>query len=663
MPTAPGDTDYILIVHGTWNAPVDLAPRWYQLRTDAPDNFCARLNARLAERGMPGCIWRAGPKGPIHFSWSGNNDHQSRLDAAHALWSLMLQIIEDDPSARIHLVAHSHGGNVVLAAVQRYLEHLEGSANLFLQEYAHYGWYANHEATPRALDELIEWLKTHDLGDGRPPSSIVTTIFQKARRLLADIRAQGREPDRNLFHKRQLLLEEWFASAQTNRLGRIVCLGTPFLTKRWRGQAAHGVAMAIGRIAATALWAVPFIYLCGLVFMTATTTHEFAIRLEAPVGLLTAITLVLLTGVVALLGGPPSPADSETRLRWAGEFASWLGLMVGSGLLIAFYVLIAAMLAQEVWTHAPEHLHPLRWPAWLALLLSAALVVILISALPVWSIRDANLYFDDETFRRYLPKARIPILTISAPYLDEAQIALSAEPLFRAQLLPRLREILYPPIQWSPRYALVGVRSAAPAVVGSRAIAAARQWIGNLFWLVARTAGRPILAGTERLVMTLVRQALMSAATGVPARELQAAEPQVSATLGLGHVFAETPWDVTRLLANRSFFRGAADEVADSELSRRNAYLWDESALRQRQAASKLWQQVEGTLEARLTTEFRRDLLVRSITVERRIEEIVGLVELTHSTYYADPEIIKQIAQFLATGQISDGRPFDTPMK
>ena len=50
------------------------------------------------------------------FRWSGNNTHQARLEGGA---QLATAIEKEDPGRRIHLIGHSHGANVALAAVNQ----------------------------------------------------------------------------------------------------------------------------------------------------------------------------------------------------------------------------------------------------------------------------------------------------------------------------------------------------------------------------------------------------------------------------------------------------------------------------------------------------------------------------------------------------------------
>jgi hypothetical protein len=52
------------------------------------------------------------------FEWTGNNDHGSRLAAAQELQSFMRGLIRDNPLDLHFVIAHSHGGNIILHALK-----------------------------------------------------------------------------------------------------------------------------------------------------------------------------------------------------------------------------------------------------------------------------------------------------------------------------------------------------------------------------------------------------------------------------------------------------------------------------------------------------------------------------------------------------------------
>jgi hypothetical protein len=121
-------TDYVLVIHGTWNTPDGGQLKWFQLDPENPENFCYRLNQALASGPLRDAVWRQCPGTEVVFKWSGDNTHEAREEAAEKLCSLLLDMRQSDPEARIHLIAHSHGGNVVLKAIEFYFDVLEQQA-------------------------------------------------------------------------------------------------------------------------------------------------------------------------------------------------------------------------------------------------------------------------------------------------------------------------------------------------------------------------------------------------------------------------------------------------------------------------------------------------------------------------------------------------------
>lgn len=109
----------IILVHGTWGRGIfpkmsDLkrrhlfrgAKRWFD--NDSP--FQARLNMALKSASLGGPI-RA-------FLWSGANSVHARDCAAKELSTQLRNELDGDPDATAVIIAHSHGGNVALRALQ-----------------------------------------------------------------------------------------------------------------------------------------------------------------------------------------------------------------------------------------------------------------------------------------------------------------------------------------------------------------------------------------------------------------------------------------------------------------------------------------------------------------------------------------------------------------
>lgn len=132
---------YVIVVHGTFDppSPDEKVPKWYQPDPENPKNFCTIMGENLDHLPLgKDAVWRdlpvrAPPKlqsvccgfipaeqeqeVPYPFHWDGTNTHGGRVAGGRQLAVLFNTIGKNDPAARIHIVAHSHGGNVVLAAV------------------------------------------------------------------------------------------------------------------------------------------------------------------------------------------------------------------------------------------------------------------------------------------------------------------------------------------------------------------------------------------------------------------------------------------------------------------------------------------------------------------------------------------------------------------
>ena len=103
MTQQPKET-VLITVHGTNDAdPADLGDRWWQMGSEF---LVALLEAYPAPQP------RVRP-----FHWSGENSDHDRLSGAKALASVIKA--ESQAGARVQIVAHSHGGNVVMEALGR----------------------------------------------------------------------------------------------------------------------------------------------------------------------------------------------------------------------------------------------------------------------------------------------------------------------------------------------------------------------------------------------------------------------------------------------------------------------------------------------------------------------------------------------------------------
>jgi Alpha/beta hydrolase len=105
----------VILVHGTFANSESKSPAWWEPRSD----FVKELDATLAAGGSVARCW-AGYffkyQRPAMFAWTGDNSQSQRRAASRALAELLVDF-ERTMNFRYHIVAHSHGGNVVLNAL------------------------------------------------------------------------------------------------------------------------------------------------------------------------------------------------------------------------------------------------------------------------------------------------------------------------------------------------------------------------------------------------------------------------------------------------------------------------------------------------------------------------------------------------------------------
>jgi hypothetical protein len=120
-PMSDAQKETIIIVHGTWAAPESGKCKWYEPPNERPNltPFVAKLDAALAERGSPARCWAHCSderEDKTDFTcWSGQNAWIDRAQAATQLANSIDRL--EAQGWRVHIVAHSHGGNVALEAL------------------------------------------------------------------------------------------------------------------------------------------------------------------------------------------------------------------------------------------------------------------------------------------------------------------------------------------------------------------------------------------------------------------------------------------------------------------------------------------------------------------------------------------------------------------
>ncbi|WP_156528237.1 hypothetical protein [Bradyrhizobium stylosanthis] len=112
----PPSRETVIIVHGTWAAPVSSKLHWYQ--SGSSDGcFVSKLDKALQARGSIARCWAHCDEGTRAFHWSGENSWVARTKGADALGDYVHEL--QKAGWLCHVVAHSHGGNVLIEALPK----------------------------------------------------------------------------------------------------------------------------------------------------------------------------------------------------------------------------------------------------------------------------------------------------------------------------------------------------------------------------------------------------------------------------------------------------------------------------------------------------------------------------------------------------------------
>jgi hypothetical protein len=108
QPTATKET--VIVVHGTFaKSGAEVDPCWWE----RGGKFCRQLDCMLEEYGSVARCWAHDGE---CFSWSGENSWTARAKAASELRAYIYRLIKQGWTC--HVVAHSHGGTVLLEALR-----------------------------------------------------------------------------------------------------------------------------------------------------------------------------------------------------------------------------------------------------------------------------------------------------------------------------------------------------------------------------------------------------------------------------------------------------------------------------------------------------------------------------------------------------------------
>src|ERR1700682_3560098 len=161
----------------------------------------------------------------------------------------------------------------------------------------------------------------------------------------------------------------------------------------------------------------------------------------------------------------------------------------------------------------------------------------------------------------------------------------------------------------------------------------------------------PLLWPTKKLLARYLRRKLFelvkTAGYGISPAELRDAELDVEIIPRLRRIIDDHLWLVTDDLARE------APSKAERTAADRYAFLWDCSKLQEQISNSPLLKHLWPLLARRdpdlgvpLPLDDTTSRLI--LTLEERMRELLGLVDLSHSHYYSNREVIAGIARFIA---------------
>lgn len=322
----------------------------------------------------------------------------------------------------------------------------------------------------------------------------------------------------------------------------------------------------------------------------------------------------------------------------------WYGLILGW----------AGVLALLSWVDFVGF-NPWGWPVWLLVALGIGSALGAIGEMADQEYSDVNMYHKitsshqmewtlDDKVQKAPP---LKTLVLSAGLLDEALMGLSIEPLVYGFLSPVLKERLTP--DFFPSAPPIRSGEKDTMLTGTK----------RLLWSVINYVLAPVTAVLLRALRwwmqprltELMLDSASSAGFGLPIHEFSNAVVIPLKELKVPDVFETGDVvDVTQLFAMARLTLPPPATPAGFD------FLWDQSALEEWLEKSFTWPKVKPYLSDLKARTGRNDdpfeLEVKRLCaiIDVRVREFGGMVELFHSKYYADEQVITAIAQFLEKG-------------
>ncbi len=445
-------------------------------------------------------------------------------------------------------------------------------------------------------------------------------------------------------------VKEWKTSLESNRIGKIVFMGTPFLRKQWiiKQNFLQKISDFLKRMG-NVLLALPLLISASFIFV----------------------------------------------------YFGYINFVVGVASVKALLTISPSVFFSSLFT---LNWNPLAWSKWVWCIL---LLIIILGSYIVFSEAgerkyNTNLYFDEKfTKSDYKDTHKLPVFVLTAKYLDEALLGLSSETIVYGNFLPRLKNLLIADFesQSQSKFSLfssskrIGKKDNSDlediTELGRKIV---RDWVVLPITRVIKLIRQALLTIVKpfRINFLLPRlttyfiEVICSTAYGIPGTELEQARIEVKDKIDIPEFFNETHLDVTNYAFEADFNRELLSK--DSTLKARKeeqdrkkeryAHIFELKVLENKQTEleerndpnpwKNISEQVEDVYynsyepsftldndeksqdEKQLSyTDFRNQLARTWFTLEERLKEVTGSVELVHCLYYSNPKTVEEIAKFI----------------
>lgn len=582
-------TNIIILVHGTWGRDNN---GWYQL-LDNSECFTFKLKDSLDGELM----------NPIYipFEWSGDNNHIERELAAEKLACKLIELRDEHSDARFHFIAHSHGGNVVLKAVELYVNKLR---NYLIRP------FLSKENSFEFTDSIIEYLNSNKNKD----ILIENEDFNKIVGDIVKLNDEQKRNSNNFFYKLNMrvtysyifssdgtifylaeslkgkifdALEYLGTYEEHHRLMNIITLGTPYYYKKWD---LSKLSLVLDRV-----------------------IHNLVMFLAL------IITVMFFTVPIKLIFS--TSWDILNPQGW-----HWL-IQIAVGAYSIFFIYVANLMYTD-------------------------------------RVEDTNVYFSPSNVSGFLSKLNnnslCKSLIIHSEYFDEVYLGLSFYSTIKSTLNNKLSE-LSKTMWWIFHWERQRTGVVRGSISGEARWFQGNQ--NKFFFSIIMMPFFPVRFAINKLInwqlISKVNLGIKTLSFGLPEGEFSDSSVTVNNIPKLK--FLNTyELDISNHI--KDLEKGiektkTADTARNKIIQKKDEYSFLENEVELTECYEK------SNIAKHILTEVTSDEKKRILMLEQRGKEILGVTGLRHSMYYKNDKVINAISQFLKGKFTSEAIPVNDPVK